>query len=82
MLSKLPVHAADRTNWWALTERVVVQAPLGAVMVGLIYVNPAGPVNADGTRNVDPVAHGQEIREVFGRMGFDDEAVCLDGLQG
>ncbi len=42
--------------------------PLGAVQMGLIYVNPEGP-NASG----DPVAAAQDIRETFARMAMDDE---------
>ena len=50
------------------TDKGELEKPLGAVQMGLIYVNPEGP-NA----NHDPMSAAKDTREAFGRMAMNDE---------
>jgi catalase-peroxidase len=65
------VYWGPETTWLGdarYTGDRELEEPLGAVQMGLIYVNPEGP-----NGNPDPIAAARDIRETFRRMAMNDE---------
>ncbi|MFF2364399.1 catalase/peroxidase HPI [Streptomyces sp. NPDC058122] len=69
--SEEDVYWGPETTWLddeRYTGDRELENPLGAVQMGLIYVNPEGP-----NGNPDPIAAARDIRETFRRMAMNDE---------
>ncbi|WP_310396444.1 catalase/peroxidase HPI [Hymenobacter sp.] len=65
------IYWGPETEWLAdkrYTDDRQLDNPLGAVQMGLVYVNPEGP-----NSKPDPAASAHDIRETFGRMAMNDE---------